>query len=267
MDNLLVPNLSIVFMFTTFFLCFTLPIGIAIFIRKKYKANVSSFFIGCGIFILFALVFESIVNQMIIGGTGALGSTIRGNIWFYGLYGGLAAGLFEETGRFIAFKYLIKRPLSASNALMYGAGHGGIEAIILVGLSYISNIIISIMINIGNINSLVGNTPLDEVMPTFIALTTTPSYNFLLGGLERVFAIVLHIALSVLVYMAVKDRKKIFLYPLAIILHALVNFIAVVSSNYVTAYLVELFILILVVLVVLLTRKIYISNNDEMKID
>ena len=51
---------------------------------------------------------------------------LTGNIWFYALYGGIAAGVFEETGRFTAMKFWMKKSLSKESSFMYGVGHGGI---------------------------------------------------------------------------------------------------------------------------------------------
>ncbi|MDR1073482.1 MAG: YhfC family intramembrane metalloprotease [Treponema sp.] len=43
------------------------------------------------------------------------------------------------------------------------------------------------------------------------------------GGIERLFAIGIHLALSVVVFYAVSCRSKWWLYPLAILLHAAVD--------------------------------------------
>ena len=43
------------------------------------------------------------------------------------------------------------------------------------------------------------------------------------GFIERTFAILLHIGLSILVFYVCKDKKKIWLFPLAIILHTLTD--------------------------------------------
>jgi uncharacterized membrane protein YhfC len=59
--------------------------------------------------------------------------------------------------------------------------------------------------------------------------TTRPQY-FLLAGIERFIAIFLHISLSVLVFKAVKDRKWLF-YPLAILIHAAIDWVAVLQGT------------------------------------
>lgn len=60
------------------------------------------------------------------------------------------AGLFEETGRFLAMRYVLKKEHgNAHNALMYGAGHGGLEMFVILSLGMINNLIYSVMINLG----------------------------------------------------------------------------------------------------------------------
>ena len=44
-----------------------------------------------------------------------------------------------------------------------------------------------------------------------------------LGIAERCFAVLFHVGASVLVFYACKDKKKIWLYPLAILLHTLID--------------------------------------------
>ena len=64
-------------------------------------------------------------------------------------------------------------------------------------------------------------------------LIRTKTSIFLVGAsiIERVLAILLQIGLSILVFYACKDKKKFWLFPLAIILHSLTDFTA--GLNYV----------------------------------
>jgi len=95
--------------------------------RKRFHAPVSSFFVGVGVFILFALVLESLLHNLII--LTPVGQKIFGDMWLYALYGGAAAALFEETGRIFAAKTFLRRRNDSANAYMYGTGHGGVEEI------------------------------------------------------------------------------------------------------------------------------------------
>ena len=75
------------------------PVCLALFLVRRYHAKLSTILIGAGTFILFALVLEAIMHQIVL--KGAYGSAITGNPLWYALYGGLAAGVFEESGRFL----------------------------------------------------------------------------------------------------------------------------------------------------------------------
>jgi uncharacterized membrane protein YhfC len=49
----------------------------------------------------------------------------------------LTAGVFEETARYIAYRFLLKEH-NMENGLIYGVGHGGIESIMLVGVNVVT---------------------------------------------------------------------------------------------------------------------------------
>ena len=212
---------------------FLLPVAFLLYFRIKKKADILPFFVGCAVMLLFAFVLESLVHRLILGS--ALGDTILKNTWIYALYGGFMAGLFEETGRFAAFKTVLRKYRDKDrNALMYGAGHGGLEALVILGITMINNILYAVLVNTGNTELITG--PLTEEIRTqvesaFTALITTPSYQFLLASVERVLAIVLQISLSVLVWFAAKRKDSILLYPFAILLHLLVDAFVVILSD------------------------------------
>lgn len=53
----------------------------------------------------------------------------------------------------------------------------------------------------------------------------------LLGAFERIPAILFHISASVLVFKAAREKKYFYLYPLMILVHALIDFSAVFGQN------------------------------------
>ncbi len=246
-----------------FSLCISiaLPVVLLIVVHKKTKARMAMAVIGAATFFLFAMVLEQILHAVVLG---VGGERITGNIWIYGLYGGLAAGLFEEVGRFVAMRFAMKKQLNLPNALMYGVGHGGIEAILIVGLASVSNLVTSIMINAGTLEASLGaldQATKEATLTQLSALWTTPSYQFFLSGIERIVAVTLHIALSVLVFQAVKLGKK-FYWFLAFAIHAGVDFVTVVAANYLNLVLVEVMLAVLVAGVVALTISLCRKNWD-----
>jgi uncharacterized membrane protein YhfC len=162
------------------------------------------------------------------------------NPWIYAIYGGLAAGIFEETGRLAAFKFFIKKHRQWKDGLAYGIGHGGIEAIILAGVGAINNLIYSLSINKGNFDALIGSKlPSETAMQLKNSLINTHWTLFFISGIERCFAIAIQIGLSILVIYAVRNRKYVY-YLLAILIHALIDFpAALVQKGVLTIWTVE----------------------------
>lgn len=240
---------------------FGVPAALCIVMKVRGKAKLSACFIGAGTFVVFALLLEQIFHAVVLRATGTL---ITGNIWLYALYGGLAAGLFEETGRYLAMRFLMKKSLNCRNALMYGVGHGGIEAILIVGLTEINNIAISILINSGQAETLFASMggmgeSAQAVLAQFWEL---PGWQFYMAGVERVIAIALHIALSYLVYRAVSGHKLRF-YFLAVALHFLTDAVTVVINTRLPVAATEGVLLVLVALICFLTYRLAGGGRSE----
>ena len=72
------------------------------------------------------------------------------------------------------------------------------------------------------------------VMAAASQLANYPSGMILASRVERIAAVTLHISLSVLVWFAAKNAKRFWLFPLAIVLHALVDAVAVAMARFVS---------------------------------
>lgn len=208
------------------FLGIAVPVCLAVYLVRKHRARLSSILIGAGTFILFALVLESILHQLVL--KGPHGSDILGNTLLYALYGGLAAGVFEETGRFLSMKFLMKKePSKPLPGIAYGVGHGGAEMLILFGITMINNLVISALINSGQADAIFAKVPEEaagQLQAQLDQLQTLGAGTLLIGLWERFSALILHLGLSMLVWVAVrKGGKWLWLFPAAIVLHAIVD--------------------------------------------
>ena len=202
-----ISGLAIAGVICSIVLSMGVPIALFIAGRVKLKARISSFFIGAGTFLLFAMLLEQLMHVLVIQFCGV---NAQSRPWLYYVYAALAAAVFEETGRLIAMKFWMKKWLDFPNALMYGIGHGGVEAILIGGLSGISNLVSMLMINSGAMQNTLAALPAESANQTvsqLSALWTTPAQLFFVSGIERISAIILHIGLSLLIYRAVKSGK------------------------------------------------------------
>ncbi len=200
-----------------------LPTVLCIWWLKTRHEKFTSVLTGAMTFLIFALVLESIVHSIVF----MVFPGIRDNVVAYMLYGALMAGIFEETGRFLAYKLVLKKRTNRETAISYGIGHGGFEAVYILAATGINNFVYAGIINAGQFPALLDqlkaagqDTSPIESLPEQLAAFGIADIG--LPILERVFAVMFHIALSILVFYAVKNGK-IWMYFLAVILHALLD--------------------------------------------
>jgi len=142
------------------------------------------------------------------------------------VYLGLMAGLFEELGRYLVYRYLFRRqeiPLTRENGLLFGTGWGGVESMI-VALLVLSSMASYILLTGDG-----GAIPLPDdpaVQVQVDALRALTPLDILPGLAERMMTITLHIAWSLLVLAAVVYGRKALL-ALAVLWHAGVDAAAV----------------------------------------
>lgn len=257
-----VSTANITTMVITLVICLALPVGLAVCWKIKSRAKLSACFIGCATFIIFALILEQILHVVVLTLTGTL---LTDNLWFRALYGGLAAGLFEETGRFLAMRFCMRKNLEKENAIMYGIGHGGIEAILITGMTYVSNLILAATINSGGLGvmmSAVDEATREILFAQVSQLWELPASQFLLAGVERISAIFLHICLSYLVFRAVQG-KKIGFYLLAVFIHFLVDAGTILLIEVIPVAAVEGILLALVIVFTAVTAIYYRRDNKN----
>ena len=218
------------------------PVGLACRVVRKHKVRWKTVLVGAGVFIVFAFILESLVHQVVLKGPN--GSAIMGNVWYYALYGGCMAALFEETGRFAAMKWLLRdQPAGSGTALGYGIGHGGAEMLLLYGVTMISNLVLAVMINSGQADTLLSSAPAEaqaQVQAQFAALETIGAGSVALGLWERFSALILQLGFSLIVWTAVRRGGKwMWLLLLAFLLHFLVDAVTVVLARSASMLVVE----------------------------
>lgn len=222
------------------FIAIVVPIVIAIVWCRKKKEPFTTVLIGAAAFMLFAVMLEkTIQNILIIPGQMGLPETpvsmfINARPFLLAFLLGLFPGVFEETGRLIAFKTLLRRRTWRETSISYGIGHGGVEVVFAVGISLIAYIALGFAINSGEAIKEFEETlkemdqpwmieQMNSQMKTITGFDLTSLCTLLI---ERVFAVLFHIGASILVFYACRDKKKFWLYPLAIVIHTLVDGVA-----------------------------------------
>ncbi|MFZ7133651.1 MAG: YhfC family intramembrane metalloprotease [Eubacteriales bacterium] len=223
----MVSTLSILAIIFTCILTILFPTVLFIYFRKHYKASFNYFFMGIAIFSIFQLIIRIPLLQMV---SGKLWFTvyISSNKYVYGAFLAITAALVEEIGRYLAFRFILLDHRKWENGYAFGIGHGGIEAFSIVGINYFLMLLLTIHMNLGWFSNIVTQFP--QLLAAKSILLESPAEMLLLAGVERFFVLFIQIGFSLLVLDAVK-RIKPGLLGLAILLHALLDFIAVLIGG------------------------------------
>lgn len=220
-------------------LMLVLPFLLGWFIHRQRHIRWGLYLIGMAGFVLSQL-FHIPFNWLISGPFDLLPSDVTNliNLIVLSSFYGLSAGVFEEIMRYLLYRFWAKEARSWGRGLMYGAGWGGIESMILGVLVLINAVVLGAMSQ----GFLLDSVPVAQqglLTEQIQVMVNMPWYEGMMGSLERVFAITLHLSLSLMV-LQVFTRKKLGWLWLAIAWHTAVDATAVfVQLRWENVYLTE----------------------------
>ena len=224
-------NILSVTYFLNGFLMIALPIGLTIYLTRRFKQGWRLFWIGALIF-LFSQVLHIPFNALVtpfFNQYGFISLPVDLQNVILSVFLGLSAGLFEEFSRYAMYRWWAKEARSWGQGLLAGAGHGGIEAIVL-GLLVLYGYVQMQIVRGMDVSTLVTPDKVELANAQIQAYWSAPWYMTLLGALERLFTIPLHLACSIIVLQAF-TRKKFWWVGLAILFHALADGVGVFISK------------------------------------
>lgn len=222
MDPLVVATFAVVAL-----LEIIVPLALGYWFVKRFGLSWRVFGLGALFFILVQVVHAPLVlatqNPLYLA---LLPSGTTAALAALAVYLGLMAGLFEEVGRYLVYRYIFRRQgiaLSRENGLLFGTGWGGVESMI------VALIVLSGMVSYIVLTGDGGAIPLPDdpaVQAEIEAVRALTPLDILPGLAERMMTITLHIAWSLMVLAAIVYGQKVLL-ALAILWHAAVDAAAV----------------------------------------
>lgn len=213
----------------TVVLMIAIPVVFVLFWRGRHKdrTRIGYLIAGAAGFMVSARMLELALHYFCVIADNPVSRFINGNTAAFVIYGTAAAGVFEECGRHIVMKYIMKKDRARENAVYYGIGHGGIEILGVLLPSMISLLAIAVLFTSGSAENAMNAlriTPetASAALPSVRAAAEFGYAAAAMNVAERLFAMFVHIGLSVVVFYGVVNAKKVFL-PLAVILHMTVD--------------------------------------------
>ena len=198
-----------------------MPVALGFLLTRRFKLSWGLFWIG-GITFIFSQVghipFNAVLTILFQKGILPLPPQ-SWRLMFNAVILGLSAGLWEELSRYAMYRWWAKEARSWRKGILLGAGHGGMEAILLGALVLYG---LAQMIALRN-SDLVGILPADQIplgLQQIRAYWSAPWGITLLGAVERALTIPFHIGCSVIVLQAFTRKQARWIW-LAVGWHAL----------------------------------------------
>jgi uncharacterized membrane protein YhfC len=220
-----------------------MPLALGVILTRRSRVKWRTFLFGAGAFIgsqIFHLPFNSYVLSPLAERLGLPGSNGGLPLLLYASLFGLSAGVFEEGARYLVYRIWMRESRTKWDGLMFGAGHGGLESILLGGLAGLA-LFQAITYRNADLSALVPADQLDLARAQLEAYWAAPWYAVLLSAAERLFAICFHLSAAVLVLQAFVRRNPVWL-ALAIGWHAILDAVVVFTLVTWGAYVAEGFV-------------------------
>ena len=230
----MIPTASFITCAITLLVCLVLPVVmLAVFAAKHRKQGiVSAWLLGAAGFFVTQILIRVPVLTALQSQSWFL-SFAQSHMFAYAFSLAFTAGLFELAGRFAVAK-LMQKKLTWNRSLAAGLGHGGIEAMLLVGMTYINNLLYMAMINAGTFDPLIAQTAamgVDTAQLELIRaqLVSASPALFALAGVERILAMIAHVAMSMIVCYGVAHKKVLPCLLVCLGIHTMIDLTAGLS--------------------------------------
>ncbi len=269
-EKIVIGKSAIPSLVLTVILMIAIPVVFFLYWRRKHKdrIRISWLIAGAAGFIVSARILELGVHYICIIADNPVSRFINGNTAAFVLYGIIMAGVFEECGRYIVLKFIMKKNRTRENAVLYGIGHGGIEIVAVILPSIILYLVIAILFSQGTVTDAMNALKITEetaasALPSVQAAAVFDFGAMFMNVIERLFAMLLHIGLTVIVFFGINNEKKGFL-PLAVLLHMLMDtFPALYQKGVVPLWSVEVWAALWSVVVVLIATRLYRKSAEN----
>lgn len=188
----------------TLLVCFGLPLGGMAAVKRRFHGRWSVFLVGALAFFISQICLRIPLLTLVLPRFAWFG-VLQLNVWQYGLFLGATAALFEEGARWIGLMLIKRRggSLGPECGLAFGLGHGGAEAILLVGVNALA------------------------LLGLFLAGSTAQGFptagGIFLGGAERLFTILFHTGCTLLIAYGLRAGQGGRWFVLAFALHTLTD--------------------------------------------
>lgn len=237
-----------------------IPSFLFAYCHRNYHGISKAFWTGMATVIFFVYFMESALHNMIL--PTRIGQVIEGNVFLSAIYGAVLAVIFQEGGKWFAFKKLMPNDLeNDGNALMYAVGHGSFEWMYGLIFGMLGNFMLARNVYSGNADAILyglDGEALTTAAESLKAFCTASPMTFLLAPLERLVAFSIQISVTVLMWFGIQAGKNGNRYVLeAMAVRFGVELLAGILGGYLSVFKTEMVMLVVAVFVAMHAVQIW----------
>lgn len=273
-NNIEVGQNALISIAVTMAILFIMPVIFAAAwkIHCKKIVSLKYIFIGAAGFLVSVRVLELCLHMVCIVSDNPISRFINGSTASYVIYGIFTAGIFEEVGRYIIIRFILRKKINRENVIMYGIGHGGIEVWAITLLSLISTFAIAFTLKMQGSEALmqlldfsdgVPASLFDSVITTVSAAANYNAVSAFAAVLERIACMLAHIGLTVIVAYSIEKSQIKYLF-FAVISHMILDiFPGLYQRGAVDIFAMETWIAVCAIMLIVWSIKLYKNMQRE----
>ncbi|MGI5889114.1 MAG: YhfC family glutamic-type intramembrane protease [Oscillospiraceae bacterium] len=242
--------------------CLALFLVPLIRIRRQRGASRRQFFIGGASYLFFGIGMRYMLLQTFTDEFGDI-TTKR---FAYALFSGIAAAVINEGGRYITLRFVNRKHDQQRDALMFGTGYGGTEAIFFSGIAAFFGFTFASVINNGQIDDLVESfdaSMQDTVRQQIESMYAMSGWDFLVSTLECCIVFVLEVSLSIIMFKCAYEKKSWKLFLTCAGIHLVYSFVAQILTGLIPAIVIEVILACIAGFAAYLAHKVFPSIKED----
>lgn len=200
----MVSDIAILGMVFTMLISFVLPILAMGVLKIRKRAQILLFLVGISMHLVFVMLLERLFVSLTIQVVPVLGE----NPALYSALAVVAAGIFQSLEFALVARLLQEHMDRGSRAVMFGLGHGGINAALSSGLTSITYYSVAVIANAEGADFLTKDLSGDELtmMQGMLEQVQSDFWVFYISGVEQLMMIMMYCCAAVIMWMAMTQR-------------------------------------------------------------
>lgn len=255
----MISNFAILGLVFTVVVCFVVPLIAMAVLKIRMRAKILLFLAGISMQVLFVMLLERLFISLTVRAVPAITQYDS----LYPIVMVLVAGIFESLEFALVVRVLRDHINAGSQAVMFGMGHAGANAVLSMGLTSIAYYSVAVIANANGADALTEGLSGEDLffMQSMLEFMQSDAILFYISGVQQLMLIMVYCCAAVIMWMAMTERLSRKWAGVSVLMIAMITFfIQLDTRNY---WIMLAFSLIIGIASVVFTRMLYVKIEGD----